>query len=178
MHPLHVESVAWVAERKDVLSTFWWVLTTSAYVAFIRRPHAWRYGALVLCFGLALMSKPMVVTLPFLLLLLDVWPLGRWQGLGAGEGRIGTWALVREKAPLFLMAAVAAVITFIAQRQAGAVQSLDVLPLSAAARQDSDRVPVVRHAHDLANQSGGALSVSQRRFRCGRPPARSSCYSA
>jgi len=130
LHPLHVESVAWVAERKDVLSTLWWVLTTSAYVAFVRRPAPWRYGVIVMCFGLALMSKPMVVTLPFLLLLLDVWPLNRWRGLGDGANRFSTWALVREKLPLFVMAAAAALVTFIVQQQAGAVRSLDVLPLS------------------------------------------------
>ena len=80
LHPLHVESVAWVAERKDVLSTLWWVLTISAYVDVRAAADALALRAsLVACFALALMSKPMVVTLPFLLLLLDVWPLGRWR---------------------------------------------------------------------------------------------------
>ncbi len=85
---------------------------------------------LVVCFALALMSKPMVVTLPFLLLLLDVWPLGRWRGLSEGDGARGARALVREKVPLFLMAAGSAAVTFVAQRQAGAVQSLDTFPLA------------------------------------------------
>jgi tetratricopeptide (TPR) repeat protein len=126
LHPLHVESVAWIAERKDVLSTFWWVLALTAYASYVRQPRAWRYAALLVCFALALLSKPMVVTLPFVLLLLDVWPLGRWQGLG---GTREAWALVREKGWLFLMAGGSAVITFIVQRQAGAVQSLDRVPL-------------------------------------------------
>lgn len=126
LHPLHVESVAWIAERKDVLSTFWWVLTITAYAAYVRQPRAWRYAIVGLCFALALMSKPMVVTLPFVLLLLDVWPLCRWQGAG---GASGIWALVKEKSWLFLMAGGASIVTFIVQRQAGAVQSLDRLPL-------------------------------------------------
>ena len=121
VHPLHVESVAWVAERKDVLSGLFWVLTLGAYVAFTRRPHRLRYLWLVVCFGLALLSKPMAVTLPFVLLLLDVWPLARWRGLRAS---------MIEKAPLFLMAAAAALVTFIVQREAGAVQSLEAFPLS------------------------------------------------
>jgi len=126
VHPLHVESVAWIAERKDVLSTLWWVLGITAYAAYARQPRAWRYATLMMCFAFALMSKPMVVTFPFVLLLLDIWPLRRWQGAG---GTRGAWALVKEKGWLFLMAGGAAAITFIVQRQAGAVQSLDRLPL-------------------------------------------------
>jgi tetratricopeptide (TPR) repeat protein len=126
LHPLHVESVAWIAERKDVLSTFWWVLTITAYAAYVRQPRVWRYATVAVCFALALMSKPMVVTLPFVLLLLDVWPLRRWDRAG---GTSGLWALVKEKTLLFLMAGGATVVTFIVQRQAGAVQSLDRLPV-------------------------------------------------
>ena len=126
LHPLHVESVAWLAERKDVLSTFWWVVALNVYVSYVRQPRVWRYVALVICFALALMSKPMVLTLPFLLLLLDVWPLRRWAGVG---GTRQAWALVKEKGWLFLMAGGSAVITFVVQRQAGAVQSLDRYPL-------------------------------------------------
>jgi len=126
LHPLHVESVAWIAERKDVLSTFWWVLALTAYVSFVRQPRAWRYGAVMVCFALALMSKPMVVTLPFVLLLLDVWPLGRWRGAG---GHSDARALVKEKGWLFLMAAGSAIVTFIVQQHAGAVQSLGRVPM-------------------------------------------------
>jgi Flp pilus assembly protein TadD len=127
LHPLHVESVAWVAERKDVLSGLWWVVAIGAYAGYVRDQRPWRYAAVLVAFGLALMSKPMAVTLPFALLLLDVWPLARWRG--AVDGGASTAALLREKAPLFLMAAASAVVTFFAQRQAGAVQSIDAFPI-------------------------------------------------
>jgi protein O-mannosyl-transferase len=79
LHPLHVESVAWVADRKDVLSTLFWMLTLAAYVAYVRRPGVGRYLPVVAALGLGLMAKPMLVTLPFVLLLLDYWPLRRWR---------------------------------------------------------------------------------------------------
>jgi len=79
LHPLHVESVAWVAERKDVFSTFFWMLTMGSYVWYVERPGASRYLLILLFFILGLMAKPMLVTLPFVLLLLDYWPLGRFQ---------------------------------------------------------------------------------------------------
>ena len=77
LHPLHVESVAWISERKDVLSTFFWMLTMLAYIRYTRRPGARRYALLLAAYVAGLLSKPMVVTLPFVLLLLDVWPLRR-----------------------------------------------------------------------------------------------------
>jgi hypothetical protein len=79
LHPLRVESVAWVAERKDVLSTFFWILAMWAYLRYVERPNIDRYLLALLFFALGLMSKPTVVTLPFVLLLLDYWPLGRFQ---------------------------------------------------------------------------------------------------
>jgi len=79
LHPLHVESVAWIAERKDVLSTFFWLLTMMAYASYARRPGIFPYTVVLLCFGLGLMAKPMLVTLPVILLLLDYWPLGRMR---------------------------------------------------------------------------------------------------
>ena len=82
LHPLHVESVAWIAERKDVLSAFFWMLTLGAYVLYVEKPRPGRYLAALFFFGFGLMAKPMLVTLPFVLLLLDVWPLNR---LRAGE---------------------------------------------------------------------------------------------
>ncbi len=85
LHPLHVESVAWVSERKDVLSTFFWLITMGAYVRYTRRPAWCRYGVVLLSFTLGLMAKPMLVTLPFVLLLLDYWPLGRLQLARAGQ---------------------------------------------------------------------------------------------
>ena len=79
LHPLHVESVAWVAERKDVLSAFFWMWTLVAYVHYIRSPGIGRYALVLLALALGLMAKPMLVTLPFVLLLLDYWPLNRWR---------------------------------------------------------------------------------------------------
>jgi tetratricopeptide (TPR) repeat protein len=117
VHPLHVESVAWIAERKDVLSTFFWALTLLAYVAYVGRPSARRYAVMCLGYVLALMSKPMVVTLPALLLLLDVWPLARF-----------TKRAVLEKIPLFLLAVAASVVTVVIQHRIGAMARFDVLP--------------------------------------------------
>jgi len=121
IHPLHVESVAWISERKDVLSTFFWMLTMWAYVSYVRRPGAARYALMVVFYALGLMSKPMLVSLPLVLLLLDVWPLGR------ADLR---WRLVWEKSPLFAMSAASCVVTMLAQRSGGAVVTLDALPLS------------------------------------------------
>lgn len=125
LHPLHVESVAWIAERKDVLSGLFWVATMGAYAAWVRRPGAARYAAVALSLALGLMAKPMLVTLPFALLLLDVWPLRRIERLepAAIGGR------VREKIPLFLLAAAGSVVAFLAQRAEGAVTDVGGLPL-------------------------------------------------
>lgn len=119
VHPLHVESVAWVAERKDVLSTFFWLITMYAYMLYAKRPSIARYVPVVVAFGLGLMCKPMLVSLPVVLLLLDYWPLDRASL---------RWRLVWEKAPLFVMSAASCIITIIAQRSAGAVESLDNIP--------------------------------------------------
>ncbi len=217
LHPLHVESVAWVSERKDVLSTFFWMLTMAAYISYVEHrtedgrrkteggdhPFSFlcplscilRYFAVLIFFALGLMSKPMLVTLPFVLLLLDYWPLRRMQGVGSGgwrdreslktaagsaereagsakncmeehgagseelepsstnkckvqsgrksaalgvelDGKSGDpgfqWALIRplllEKIPLFVLAALSCIVTFVAQQKGGAVASLDLLP--------------------------------------------------
>src|SRR6185503_11438344 len=94
VHPLHVESVAWIAERKDVLSGLLFLLTLRAYLAYVRRRGRSRYAAVVVLFALGLMAKPMLVTLPFVLLLLDYWPLGRVESPS-------TWRrLIGEKLPL------------------------------------------------------------------------------
>jgi Flp pilus assembly protein TadD len=122
VHPLHVESVAWVAERKDVLSTLFWLLTTHAYVAYARAPSSRRYALVVLAFVAGLMCKPMLVTLPFTLLLLDWWPLARTKEPGAWR------RLVVEKVPLFLLAAASCVVTFAAQRGAGAMGGFEMYP--------------------------------------------------
>jgi tetratricopeptide (TPR) repeat protein len=118
VHPLHVESVAWIAERKDVLSTFFEVLTLLFYAGYARNRTMARYVAVVVAFACALMSKPMAVTFPFVLLLLDYWPLGRTK----------VWPVIREKIPLFAMSFAAGVLTMIAQRRSGAVISLGRVP--------------------------------------------------
>jgi tetratricopeptide (TPR) repeat protein len=119
LHPLHVESVAWVAERKDVLSTLFWLLTMAAYLRYVRRPTRASYGLVVAAFVAALMSKPMVVTLPAALLLLDYWPLRR----------LSRRALV-EKLPLFALAAATAVVTVASQGTTGALR-ISVIPFTA-----------------------------------------------
>jgi tetratricopeptide (TPR) repeat protein len=109
IHPLRVESVAWVAERKDVLSGLFFMLTLWAYVSYARRPWSpARYGLVVVLFALGLMCKPMLVTLPFVLLLLDYWPLRRFA----------IWRLIAEKVPLLVLSGAVCVITFFAQREA------------------------------------------------------------
>jgi tetratricopeptide (TPR) repeat protein len=136
VHPLHVESVAWVAERKDVLNTFFWILTMLAYVRYAKRPGAGRYVLVLILFGLGLMSKPMIVTLPFILLIMDYWPLGRLQiRQGENKGYLGlrersVFFLILEKIPLAALSGVVTVLTVAAQHKGGAVQVLEALPLS------------------------------------------------
>ena len=124
-HPLHVESVAWIAERKDVLSTFFWLLTIGAYHWFVQQPGWRRYLVVMFCFGMGLLAKPMLVTLPFVLLLLDFWPLKR---LKPSAGNI--WRLVYEKVPLLVMAGASCAVTYLAQQREGAMQPLENLPLA------------------------------------------------
>jgi tetratricopeptide (TPR) repeat protein len=139
LHPLRVESVAWVAERKDVLSTFFWMLTMWAYIRYVGRPKLHRYLLTLLFFALGLMSKPMVVTLPFVLLLLDYWPLGRFQFPPSrmnpksssskpkpNNGQISmVLHLIWEKSPFFLLCAASSILTVFAQQKAGAMVALE-----------------------------------------------------
>ena len=135
VHPLHIESVAWISEIKDVLSTFFFLLMLHAYVSYARRPGFWRYGLVGLLLALGLASKPMLVTAPFVMLLLDFWPLGRWTGgpeavlPDAAGPRYPARRLILEKAPLFAMVGVVCVLTFLAQREGGAVSSLSAVPV-------------------------------------------------
>jgi protein O-mannosyl-transferase len=124
LHPVHVESVAWASERKDVLSTCLWLLTTLAYLAWTRRPTRARYALVALGLALGLTAKPMLVTLPATLVLLDYWPLGRLRSTR------DLWTRVREKLPLLLIVAASSVATMLAQRSGGAVGSLEVYPLA------------------------------------------------
>jgi len=119
VHPLHVESVAWVAERKDVLSAFFWFLTMWAYVRYTERPGWGRYLLVLVTFCLGLMAKPMIITLPFVLLLLDIWPLRR---------KLRTAAIFLEKVPLAALSLVVSVITYLVQQRAGAVKTLGAFP--------------------------------------------------
>jgi protein O-mannosyl-transferase len=210
VHPLHVESVAWVAERKDVLSTLFLMLTLWAYAAYARAPGPTRdataagaspagrgyYLLTIACFALGLMAKPMLVTLPFVLLLLDIWPLARLgparsdtpgvqvsarpsDRVKAGAARASAamrrsknrrttprppgplararsaWPLVREKLPLFAMAAASAVVTFVVQQRGGAVTGLEADPF--ALRLQNALVSVVAYLRDMLWPAG--LSV-------------------
>lgn len=132
LHPLHVESVAWVAERKDLLSTFFWMLTLWSYTRYVEHSEFKQYLLAVLFFMLGLLAKPMLVTLPFVLLLLDYWPLRRFE-LGSRGGnnlqqRRFNFNLLWEKIPLFFLSAVSSVVTYLAQESSGAVNSLAVIP--------------------------------------------------
>ena len=126
-HPLRVESVAWIAERKDVLSGVFFMLVLLAWERYARRRGAGRYALVALLLALGLMAKPMLVTAPFVLLLLDLWPLGRWRP-GQSASRLG--ALVAEKLPLLLLSLASGVVTFLAQRAGEAVQGLEAYTLS------------------------------------------------
>ena len=131
LHPLHVESVAWVAERKDVISTLFWMMTMWAYAAYAKDPKLRRFVPVMALFALGLMSKPMLVTLPFVLLLLDFWPLRRVAGMSPKSQAQRSYAqLIREKIPLFGLAVVSSVTTFLVQREGGAVGTLDAYPFA------------------------------------------------
>jgi tetratricopeptide (TPR) repeat protein len=130
LHPLQVESVAWAAERKTVLSGLFWLLTMAAYIRYARKPGFGRYMLLLFVFGLCIMTKPTVVTLPFVLLLLDYWPLERihrGQSVAATSKSV-IW-LIAEKTPLLAMSAALSAITIIAQKGGEAVISLDIITL-------------------------------------------------
>jgi len=143
LHPLHVESVAWVTERKDVLSTLFWMLTMWAYLRYVERRGIKRYLVIIITYTLGLMAKPMLVTLPFVLLLLDYWPLKRFHQVGRDVGgetpnrpltnivksSPPTISLVLEKIPLIALAVVTSVATFLVQYKGEGLQSVAFLPI-------------------------------------------------
>jgi tetratricopeptide (TPR) repeat protein len=142
IHPLNVESVAWVAQRKNVLSTFFWLLTMWAYTRYVEKSKVQSpkskvfYGLALVFFALGLMSKPMLVTLPFVLLLLDYWPLGRVTRLhcasarqAGGKWQVTSLRLVVEKLPFLLLAAVSSVVTYVGQKSEAAMMTLEQIPL-------------------------------------------------
>ena len=133
LHPFHVESVAWVAERKDVLSGFFWLLTLVFYASYVRQKQLKYYLLTFFSFVVGLMSKPMLVTLPSVMFLFDYWPLGRFpfqQGEGQGAGGVSFGSLVKEKIPFLFCSALSAMITLYAQGKGGTMSSLDVVPLA------------------------------------------------
>src|SRR6266550_2442803 len=139
IHPLRVESVAWIAERKDVLSGVFFMLTLGAYVRYVREPSSIRYLIVAVLFGLGLMTKSMLVTLPFVLLVLDYWPLGRFTRVRPAEPKpkngFARWRsqrsiptrLILEKIPLIALSVASSIITLFAQKHA--VSSIESLPL-------------------------------------------------
>ena len=155
-HPLHVESVAWVAERKDVLSTFFGLLALGIYLRYTRQPSARRYVAVTCLFVCSLMAKQMWVTFPFLLLLIDIWPLGRWNPFAFGPPKDGFAAansgapgtviqadvpqalpqprVIVEKIPLIIAAIFSAIAMTSSQRGAGFIIRLTALPFSTRGR--------------------------------------------
>jgi tetratricopeptide (TPR) repeat protein len=135
LHPLHVESVAWAAQRKDVLCVFFWMLTMAAYLSYARRGGALRYLLVVACFALGLMAEPVIVTLPVILVVLDFWPLGRMSKAHADEdaadvslAKFRQASLIRlivEKVPLFVLALASAIVTFLVQQKGGTTADVD-----------------------------------------------------
>ena len=174
LHPLHVESVAWVAERKDVLSTFFWMLTVLAYVSYVRVPRIKNYLLVLAFFTLGLMAKPMLVTLPFILLLLDYWPLKRFQfqpvaGLAesktgrapeSGGNELPLARLIVEKVPLFILSGISSVITFWAQQRVGALSGLEAVPLKWRIANSLLSYTSYIGKNDMASRSGSILSPS------------------
>jgi protein O-mannosyl-transferase len=124
LHPLHVESVAWAAERKDTLSTCFGLLSLIAYVRYTEAPSRKRYTSIAVTLGLGLLAKPMLVTWPFVMLLLDYWPLRRLSQSTSRNKSISIAPLIREKLPLFALVTASAVVTLIAQSRGGAVRTL------------------------------------------------------
>jgi hypothetical protein len=138
LHPLNIESVVWIAERKNLLSTFFWILTMLAYVRYAEKPGWKRYSLILVCFIFGLMAKPILVALPFVLFLIDYWPLQRLSFPGRDrsgaiydhENRRKLLILVLvEKVPLILLSLLSAWVTFYAARAGGAVKAISVFPL-------------------------------------------------
>jgi len=138
LHPVHVESVAWIAERKDVLSTFFFLLTIAAYISYAQSPNIKRFLLVILLFALGLLAKPMLVTLPCVLLLLDYWPLQRFSRQDTEKNmsrplncpETTPVRLILEKVPLFALSLASSIITFLVQQSTGAVKKIEYLPIS------------------------------------------------
>ena len=129
LHPLHVESVAWAAERKDTLATFFGLLSLIAYVRYAESPSPKRYALVAVALALGLMAKPMLVTWPFVMLLLDYWPLRRFQKSEVRSQKSEITRLIVEKIPLFVIVALSALIAVLAQSHSGAVLTFTAVPV-------------------------------------------------
>ncbi|MBA4366423.1 MAG: hypothetical protein C0403_02160 [Desulfobacterium sp.] len=129
IHPLHVESVAWMTERKDVLSTFFWLLTMWFYASYAKLPGTGRYLLVIICFFLGIMAKPMLVTLPFVLLLLDFWPLSRLEPSLSVSALQKNFLLLLEKMPLLIIIFIVSFSAFFFQEKGGVLPSLELIPL-------------------------------------------------
>jgi Flp pilus assembly protein TadD len=147
LHPLHVESVAWISERKDVLSTFFGLLSLWTYARYVEKSRVQSpkskvfYGLALMFFVLCLMSKPMLVTLPFVMLLLDYWPLGRLSSVEHRASNVRR--LVLEKWPFLMLSAASCIVTFIVQRKSGVMASLATV--SMAGRMENSFVSYARY---------------------------------
>ncbi len=130
LHPLHVESVAWAAERKDTLSTFFGLLSLIAYARYAEARSNGRYAWTAIMLALGLLAKPMLVTWPFVMLLLDYWPLRRFDLTSRKDVATKLWPLLREKLPLFALVVASAVITSLAQSHGGAVRTFQEFPIA------------------------------------------------
>ncbi len=142
LHPINVDTVAWVSERKNLLSTTLWLVTMLSYLYYVKKPGVLRYGALLLSFVLGLLAKPMLVTLPFVLLLLDYWPLRRFSLMGGDEGKKArkgsrqAWyqgeplsRLISEKAPLLVLSLIMVALSSHSIKSLNAVVSFEAVPL-------------------------------------------------
>ncbi len=130
LHPLHVESVAWIAERKDVLSAMFWMLTTYAYIHYVERPSRIKYAAVCIFLTMGLMAKPMLVTLPFALLLLDYWPLDRFKADRSLAASVpAALVLIREKIPLLIITVVFSLAAFLVQKAGGGIDPSGQYPI-------------------------------------------------
>src|SRR5437773_7731979 len=130
LHPLHVESVASASERKDTLSTFFGLMSLIAYVRYAEAPSIRRYAWVAITLALGLLAKSMLVTWPFVMLLLDYWPLRRFDITSRREAATKLWPLLREKLPLFALVAASAVITSVAQSHGGGVRTFTEFPIA------------------------------------------------
>ncbi|MBW2427938.1 MAG: tetratricopeptide repeat protein [Deltaproteobacteria bacterium] len=131
LHPMHVESVAWIAQRKDVLSSFFWMLTMLAYLLFVERPGFKAYLAVLLSLIFGLMAKSMLITLPFVLILMDYWPLGRLRYEASAKAFfLSLLSHLREKVPLIVVCGAASVLTYIAQQSGGGIKSAAAVSLA------------------------------------------------